>query len=675
MLNFKHFAIITFFGMSVLSASMFAQKAPALDPKNMDLNIKPGDDFFRYANGAWMKSNPIPDEYSRWGSFNILQELNNDNLKALVDEVSKMKAKKGSVEQQIGDLFASGMDEARIDKLGATPLNPYFAQIEKMKNKKDLANLLGKFHAQGLSGLFGFYAGQDEKNSNMIIMSVYQGGLGMGNRDYYTEEDAHSKELRVKYVEYIANMFELLGESKDNAKKYADNVMALETKLAVTSLTRVEQRDPIKNYNKMSFAEFKKLVPEFDFTDYFKALGKSNPGDINVTSMKFFQGINDIIKNTPMDDWKLYMKWQTLNDNASFLSSKFVDANFDFFGTVFSGKKKNLPRWKRVLNIASGSLGEAIGQIYVKKYFPPEAKSRMLELVGNLRRALDLRISNLTWMSDVTKAKAKEKLAAINVKIGYPDKWKSYKGLDITRENYFQNLVNASAFEVKYQLSKIGKPVDRTEWDMTPQTVNAYYSPNMNEIVFPAAILQPPFFSVDADDAVNYGGIGGVIGHEMTHGFDDQGRQYDKFGNLNDWWTADDAKNFEAHTKVIVDQYNNYKILDSHVNGELTLGENIADLGGITVAWEAYKMAQKGKNVGKIDGFTPEQRFLLSWAQVWRTNVRDEEALKRLRDDVHSPAETRVNAIMPNFPLFYEAFGVKPGEKLYRAPEARAVIW
>lgn len=567
------------------------------------------------------------------------------------------------------------MDEARIEKLGATPLTPYFAQIDQMKNKKDLAKLLGHFHAQGLSGVFGFYAAQDEKNSSMIILNMYQGGLGMGNRDYYTEDDAHSKELRTKYVEYMAQMFELLGENNSNAKKIADKVMALETKLALTSLTRVEQRDPIKNYNKMSFAQFKKLVPEFDFTDYFKALGKANPGDINVTSMKFFQGINEIIKSTPMEDWKLYMKWQTINDNAAFLSNKFVDANFDFFGTVFSGRKKNLPRWKRVLNVASGSLGEAIGQLYVKKYFPPEAKSRMLELVGNLRKALSLRINNLTWMSDVTKAKAQEKLAAINVKIGYPDKWRSYQGLDITRENYFQNLINASAFETKYQLSKVGKPVDRSEWDMTPQTVNAYYSPNMNEIVFPAAILQPPFFNVDADDAVNYGGIGGVIGHEMTHGFDDQGRQYDKQGNLNDWWTADDAKKFEEHTKRLVDQYNSYKIIDSHVNGELTLGENIADFGGITIAWEAYQLSQKSKKIAKIDGFTPAQRFLLSWAQVWRTNVRDEEALKRLRDDVHSPAEARVNAVMPNFPLFYEAFGVQPGDKLYRAPEERAIIW
>jgi putative endopeptidase len=454
-------------------------------------------------------------------------------------------------------------------------------------------------------------------------------------------------------------------------------VMDIENKLANNSMTLLEQRDPNKIYNKMTIDDLQKLTPNFDWKTYFTAIGLNNPGDINVGQPEFFKGFNKLLKEVPIENWKEYLRWNVINSMADYLSDDFVNQNFDFYGKTFAGKVKNLPRWKRVLETINGNIGEALGQIYVKKYFKPEAKAKILELIEDMRAAFSDRMTNLDWMSEPTKAKAKEKLAAMNVKVGYPDKWRDYSKLDITSDNFVQNVLNANKYNFDYTISKIGKPVDKTEWGMTPQTVNAYYNPNRNEIVFPAAILQYPFFSTESDDAVNYGGIGAVICHEMTHGFDDQGRQYTKDGNLQDWWTPEDAQKFKEKTQVLIAQFNNYTELDSlHINGALTLGENIADLGGLTIAYDGLQRAlKKHPAPAKIDGLTPDQRFCLSWAQVWRQNIRDEELRKRLHDDVHSPADARVNCAIPNLDAFYSAFGIKEGDKMYRPKDQRAKIW
>ena len=511
----------------------------------------------------------------------------------------------------------------------------------------------------------------------MVIANTYQAGLGLPDRDYYLADDARSKEIRASYLKHMAKMFVLAGSTPEQAAKDVDVVMKIETSLAKISSARVDLRDPVKNYNKTDLAGLQKMAPGIDWKAYFEGIKLTTTNEINIGQPKFITGMAAMINTIPVSDWKVYFRWDLINSAASALSSDFDKEHFAFYGTVLSGAKEQRPRWKRMIDQTSSSLGEAVGQLYVQKFFPPEAKKRMIELVSNLKVSLGERIAGLKWMSDATKKEAEAKLAKINVKIGYPDKWIDYSNLTIGTDSYYANLKNARQFEVNRNITKIGKPVDRSEWNMTPQTVNAYYSPNMNEIVFPAAILQPPFFFMDADDAVNYGAIGMVISHEMTHGFDDQGRQYDKEGNLHDWWLADDSKNFEAKTKVLVDQYDNYKILDSlHVDGKLTLGENIADLGGMNVAYNGLQKALAGKNKDeKIDGFTPDQRFFLSYAQVWRANTRDEETMRRLKEDVHSPAETRVNAIVYNIPAFYTAFNIKPGDKRYIAPENRADIW
>lgn len=668
---------LSFFTMSC-QKQVQVDNFKAIDPKNIDSTILPGDDFFRYANGNWMKNNPIPDDQSRWGAFNILNEENNDKLKLLVEEVSKItNAKKNSPEQQIGDFYRAGMDSLNLNKIGITPLKPLLDKISGIQTISDLQSVIAYLHSNQIFPVFYFYSGQDEKNSNMVIAQLYQGGLGMGNRDYYTLQDAKSQELRQKYTEHIHKIFDLTKENVDKNEAISKAVMDIEMKIANMSMTLLEQRDPNKIYNKMQLQDLQKLTPNFDWKSYFTATGIANPGDINVGQPAFMQGFNKLIKEVSIDNWKEYLRWNVFNHFANYLSDDFANEHFDFYGKTFAGKVKNLPRWKRVLQTVDGNLGEALGQIYVKKYFPAEAKQKMLEMIENMRSAFKDRIVKLDWMSEATKVKAQEKLAAIKVKVGYPDKWRDYSKLNIVSDNYVQNILNTSQFDFQFTISKIGKPVDRSEWGMTPQTVNAYYSPNMNEIVFPAAILQYPFFDVRADDAINYGGIGAVICHEMTHGFDDQGRQYTKDGNLQDWWTPEDAAKFTEKTKVLIEQFDKYVELDSlHVNGALTLGENIADLGGITIAYDGLmKALKKNPAPEKIDGFTPTQRFIFSWAQVWRQNVRPEEVAKRLRDDVHSPGDARVNGVVPNFNPFYEAFNVKEGNKLFRPVAERAKIW
>jgi len=657
--------------------SQTTNEEPAINIVNMDTTIRPGDDFYQYANGSWMKNNPIPADNSRWGAFETLMEENYKQLQTIMDEAAAAKdAKAGSVQQKIGDFFATGMDTVKLEKEGIKAIQPELDKIAALKTLTDVQKHIAYMQVSGMSTLFYFYAGQDEKNSNAIIANFYQGGLGLADRDYYLSTDERSKEIRDEYVKHIAKMFELTGEAKEQAAKISKQIMIMETLLAKVSSTRLELRDPIKNYNKNNLEGLKKIAPQYDWTAYFHTLGLPKTDEINVGQPKFIAEMAKMTTQFPVELWKTYFKWNLIRTAAPYLSDAFVKQNFAFNGTVLRGVTEMKPRWKRVLNETSDALGEAVGQLYVEKYFPAKAKQRMVELCGNLKAALKDRIQNLKWMSDVTKKEAILKLEKINVKVGYPDKWIDYSSLTIAKNSYFENVSNASRFTFAREIAKIGKPVDRAEWGMTPQTINAYYSPNMNEIVFPAGILQPPFFFMNADDAVNYGAIGAIIGHEMTHGFDDQGRQYDKEGNLRDWWIKEDAINFEKQTKVLVEQYDNFKILDSlHVDGKLTIGENIADIGGVTVSYAALQKAMQGKDNKAIDGFTPEQRFFLSYAQVWRGNIRDKELMSRLKEDVHSPAVARVNGIVYNIPEFYNAFKIQPTDKRFKPEAERAVIW
>jgi len=652
--------------------------SPAIDAANMDTTVKAGDDFYKYANGTWMKNNPIPAEYSRYGAFELLEEENYVQLKTIFAEASADKnASEGTVNQKIRDFYNSGMDTAKIDQNGISPLKSELEQIAAFSTAADVQKMIIMQHASGNYPLFYLFSSPDEKNSDQVIAMTYQGGLGLPDRDYYLSDDARSKEILSAYLKHVAKMFVLAGSSPELAEKDAATVVKIETELAKLSSTRLQLRDPNANYNKTDLAGLQKMAPGMDWKAYFEGINLTATNEINIGQPKFVSGMAKMINTVAVADWKVYFRWDLINSAASSLSSDFDKEHFAFYGTVLSGAKEQQSRWKRMIDQTSNSLGEAVGQLYVQKFFPPEAKSRMVELVNNLKVSLGERINGLTWMTDSTKKEAEAKLAKINVKIGYPDRWIDYSSLKIGTDSYYANKKSARQFAVNRDIAKIGKPVDRSEWGMTPQTINAYYSPNMNEIVFPAAILQPPFFFMDADDAVNYGAIGMVIAHEMTHGFDDQGRQYDKEGNLHDWWLADDSKNFEAKTKVLVDQYDNYKILDSlHVDGKLTLGENIADLGGMSVAYNGLLKAMEGKDKGaKIDGFTADQRFFLSYAQVWRANVRDEETMRRLKEDVHSPGEARVNGIVYNIPAFYTAFNIQPTDKRYIAPENRANIW
>ncbi len=664
--------------ITVLSCKPKATTTPPIDAANMDTTVNPGDNFYQYANGAWLKNHPIPGDYSRYGAFEVLGEENYLQLQTIMDEASKDKnAKDGSVKQKIRDFYNTGLDTVKIEKSGFDPIKPALAGIDALKTNEDIQKMVTQQHAVGTYPLFYFTGSADEKNSNMVIAQLYQGGLGLADRDYYLADDARSKEIRAEYLKHVASMFELIGESTEQATKSAATVMQIETGLAKVSSTRLELRDPVSNYNKTNLAGVQKLAPTFDWVAYFKGIGLAKTEEINVGQPKFISGMAVLLNSTPVDQWKTYLRWNIVNEAAPFLSSDFEKQHFAFYGTVLSGKTQQRPRWKRVLSETSRSLGEAVGQLYVEKYFPPKAKERMVILVDNLKAALKERITGLTWMSDVTKKEAIAKLEKINVKVGYPDKWIDYGSMQVGTNSYYENMMNASRFSVKREMDKIGKPVDRKEWGMTPQTVNAYYSPNMNEIVFPAAILQPPFFFLDGDDAVNYGAIGVVIGHEMSHGFDDQGRQYDKEGNLRDWWTADDAAKFGTQTKALATHFDNFKLLDSlNVNGSLTLGENIADLGGVNIAYTALLKAMEGKDMNaKIDGFTAPQRFFLAYAQVWRNNIRDKELMRRLKEDVHSPGEARINGIVYEIPMFYKAFNIKPTDKMFISDDKVIKIW
>lgn len=649
-----------------------------IDLGNLDTTIAPGKDFFQYANGGWIKKNPMPEEYSRWGAFEVLNKKNKEQIKTIIDEASAdKKATKGSISQQIRDFYLAGMDTVTIEKLGITPLQPTFDEIAKLAKVEEMIPFLVSLNLKATYPLFNPYAGQDDKNSTRIIANLYQGGLGLPERDYYLSKETRSVEIRKAYINHLEKMFVLTGKTAEEAKSIATLIMKIETEMASASSSMTELRNPVANYNLMTMAEVQKEYPNLNIKSYFDAAGLAELTEVNVCQPKFFAQINKMIKSVSLEEWKTYLVWNVLNSNASLLSTPFEKQNFYFYETVLSGIQKQKVRSERMIEATNGGLGEAVGKIYVEKYFPKEAKEKMTVLVGNLKISLGETIKNLDWMSAETKEKALEKLAAINVKVGYPNKWKDYSSIDISADKYLQNMWNCAAFEYKFNLNKIGKPVDREEWGMTPQTVNAYYSPNMNEIVFPAAILQAPFFNINADDAVNYGAIGVVIGHEMTHGFDDQGCMYDKNGNLNNWWTKEDAEKFAAKTHILVEQFNEFILLDSlHVNGEMTLGENIADNGGLFVAYAALlKSYEKSGLPAPKDGLTYQQRFVISYAQVWRQSIRDEELMRRLKEDVHSPGEARVNGALKNLPAFYEAFNIKEGDPLYLPVDKRAKVW
>jgi len=669
--------------LGLVATTLVAQELPkpghGLRPADIDAAAKPCEDFFQYANGTWLKTTQIPGEYPNWGAFMEIREHNLDTLKVILEEVSKRTDwPKGSIEQKVGTFYGSGMDEARIEQEGVKPLAPDFLRIEKLANAKDLARELGRMHLRRTGAAFGFGVGQDDKESTKYIAQLGQGGLGLPDRDYYTKEDDKSKELRVKYEAHVTRMFELLGDQVEIAKGNAKTVLALETRLAKASMTRVEQRDPNAVYHKLSRKQLLESVPDFPWATYFQTVSlPDTEQNVLVRQPDFFKELGAMVKSVPLGEWKAYLRWHLIHENATELSKAFVEENFAFYGKTLNGTKEMSPRWKRIQGATNGALGEALGQLYVAKAFRPEAKQKALVLVGNLRAALKERIQKLDWMSEPTKEKALAKLAAFTVKIGYPDKWRDYSKLEILPQPYVLNTIAAAEFEFQRGMAKLGKPVDRGEWDMTPPTVNAYYNPSLNEIVFPAGILQAPFFDADADDAVNYGGIGMVIGHEMTHGFDDEGRQFDASGNLKEWWTAADVKAYEARQDLVVKQYDGFEALPGlKLNGKLTLGENIADLGGLKIAFAAFQKSLEGKpRPGLVDGFTPEQRFFLGYAQAWRYMSREEATRQRVITDPHSPARFRVLGPLSNLPEFFAAFGCSQGTPMVRPEAQRPAIW
>lgn len=655
-----------------------ATKGVGINLANFDTTVSPDHNFFQHATGGWTKANPIPEDQVRWGSFSELAENNKKHLYELAEEASgKNGSVKGSPEQLVGDFWFSAMDTTSIEAAGAGPIKSDMESIDKLASVDEVLNFVAKLQKWGANPMFGFYAGQDPKNSEVVVPQLYQGGLSLPDRDYYLKDDSRSVMIRDEYGKHVTKMFELYGLDAATSAKYANTVFNIEKNLAAASMTRTEQRDPFKTYNKFSIAGLDSLTPAISWTTMLDRMNVTGKYDYLVLGQPaFLVELNNQVSKNSLADWKIYLKWHLLNLAANVLSNDFVQQDFYFNNQILSGQKQIQPRWKRMVQFTDAFIGDALGQLYVAKYFPPAAKKRADELVANLMAVYKDRIQTLDWMSDVTKQKATEKLNAIKTKIGYTEKFKDYKNLEITRDNFFANLMNATEWNYLDMINQIGKPVDRTQWGMTPPTVNAYYHPLLNEIVFPAGILQPPFFDAAADDAVNYGGIGAVIGHEITHGFDDQGRNYDAQGNLNSWWLPEDSAKFVTKAQTIVDQFNGFTILDTlHVNGELTLGENIADLGGVSIAYEAFKRTPQGKGNKKIDGLTPEQRFFLGFATIWSGDIRPEAAAQRIITDPHSPAIYRVNGTLSNLTEFYKAFDVTEGDAMYRPDSERAKIW
>ncbi len=649
---------------------------PRFSIDSMDKSVAPGVDFARYAWGNWSKDNPLPADKSRWGAFGEVDQYNQAALKGILETVAGKSHEPGSVEQKVGDFFSSAMNTAAIDAAGTKPIATDLAQVAAISNLTDLAHTLAVLHNQGVPGMFAVVVFADQKKSDTNALYAFQGGLSLPSKDYYTEEK-HAK-FRDGFVRHVTKMFELAGDTPAAAAAGAKTILDLETAIAANAKTPTELRDRVANYNKMPTTDLIAKVPAFPFKAYLADRGIGGPAaaDIIVGQPKFFEGLQGLLAARPLDDWKTYLRYKILRNAGPYLAAPFEQEVFRFFSTELQGTPAQEPRWQRAARVVDDEIGEALGQLYVAQYYPPQAKARMAEMIANITAVMKDRLGKLEWMTEATRQKALAKFDRFYAKIGHPDKWKNYASVNIVRDNYFANVRAATEFEVKRNLAKLGRPVDKSEWSMTPPTVNAYFQPTANNINFPAGILQPPFFDFTLDDAVNYGGIGAVIGHEITHGFDDQGRRYDADGNLADWWTEADAKAFEARAQKVIDQYDAYEALPGlHVKGKLTLGENIADLGGLSIAYEALQRSLQGKERKLIDGFTPEQRFFLSWAQVWRTNIRDNEAKRRVEVDSHSPGRFRSIGPLVNLQEFYDAFGIKEGDPMWRAPELRAKIW
>jgi putative endopeptidase len=666
---------LTGFGALMLGSRAADTSSWGFASTNLDKTCKPCDDFYQFAMGGWMKNNPIPADRASWGTGAELQEKNQAELRQIVESSASAKATHGSNEQKVGDFYATCMDSSAIESAGITPITPQLDAINAMNDRNALLAEVAALHNAGIQALFDFSSTQDFVDSTKVIGDADQGGLGMPDRDYYTRDDERSKQLRTDYVAHVSKMFQLAGDSPEKAAAEAQTVMNIETALAKASLTNVQLRDPKANYHKLSTAELKRLTPDWSWDSFFSDVHLPGLPETNIGQPDFFKEMDHQLTATPLSDWKIYLRWHLIHDNAPALTDAFVQENFNFYGKRLSGTAELQPRWKRCVQSVNRNIGEALGQVYVEKYFPPEAKAHARDMVQNLISALRSDIPSLSWMSPETKKAAIEKLEAFNIKIGYPDKWRDYSNLNVERTSYAVNLRRAAAFENARELAKIGKPVDRNEWGMTPPTVNAYYNPTMNEIVFPAGILQPPFYDPKADDAINYGGMGAVIGHEISHGFDDQGSQFDGQGNLRNWWTADDRKNFDERATCVEKQFDTYEVEPGlHQNGKLVLGESIGDLGGLAISYAAYEKSLEGKPRPKdLDGFTPEQRFFLGWAQVWGTNQRPEAARLQANTNPHPLARFRGNGPVSDMAAFAQAWGCKKGDHMVR--EQACKIW
>ncbi len=652
----------------------------AFDPVSMNLSVKPGDDFYEYVDGAWIKSHPVPADKSSYGEFEIVEDRNYDLVKGIVvSAANNTSAVEGSLDQKIGEFYRMGMDNATLEKQRLDPIKADLKMIENISNINDVQAVSTQMMDTGLYPFFSMYAAPDKKNSKVMIATITQGGLGLPDRDFYLRQDNDSIKTREQYLAHIAKMFIFLGDNPKIAESNARTAMSIEARLANASFTNVADTDEVKTYNKMSLEELQTFAPGMNWSRLFSALGRPDVSDVNVRNPSFFKELSAAFQNVSIDDWKTFLRWKLISATSSYLSSDLEEEHFDFYGRKLNGQQEMKPRWKRVLDAEYGAIGEAIGRAYVAKYFDPGSKAKMQEMVSNLKEAFRERIQNLTWMEPETKQKALKKLEALDVQVGYPDEWLNYSGLEVKNDSYVMNALRASKFQFHHGpdgLDRIGKPVDHKLWEMVPQETNAYADYNKVLMVFPAGILQPPFFSKDADDAINYGAIGAIIGHEMTHNFDSQGRKFDASGNLTDWWTSKDSDNFNKSTEVLVDEYNRFEVLPGlYVNGNLTLQENIADFGGLTMAYHAYKLSLKNET-GLIDGFSGDQRFFLSFAQIWRESDTNESLRTLALTDTHSPNKFRVNGVVFNVPEFYKAFpSVKPGDKLYRPESERPVIW
>ncbi len=668
-------------------AKVEVEKVPGINLDFMDNSVKPNEDFFKHVNGKWLETNEIPDDRTSWGSFAELRKKTDEDALSILKsamsdnkDLESIKVLPGSDQEKAVQLFQTIMDTVGRDKQGLDPVKPYLAKIEAINNINDLQNFLIEMEPKGGAGFFGFGVGSDPKDSNRNVAYLGTGGLGLPDRDYYVKDDDDSKEKREKYVAHITRMLQYLGDTEAEAKTQANQILAFETRLAEPKMDKVDRRDARKRYNPRSIQDLQKMVPAVDWKNYFSGIGVKQLDTVIVSEIKYFDALQSILAENNVSDWKSYLRWSTLNNAAGLLSTELNKANWDFYSKELRGAKKQRALEERALQTLNGTIGEALGKLYVDKKFPPEAKVKAEKMIKNVILAFEHRINKLDWMSEETKKKAIEKLRATKVKIAYPDQWKDYSSLEIKGvENggtYLQNMLNTRAWNFKDDLDKLGKAVDKSEWFMAPQVVNAYFNPSYNEIVFPAAILQPPFYNYTADDAVNYGGIGAVIGHEISHSFDDSGARYDKDGNLNNWWTDEDLKQFEGLGKKLADQYSAIEVLpDVNINGEFTLGENIGDLGGVLAAYDALQMSFDGNRPADIDGYTAEQRFFMSWATVWRTKMRDDALKTRIKTDSHSPGMNRAVQPLLNIDAFYEAFGIKEGDKMYIAPEDRVRIW